>query len=65
MKVKTVMRYAATGSSTIETTIPLEIVKQLELKAGESLEWDLKDGKILVQVALADALLEKEKVKLK
>ena len=51
MKVKTVMRYAATGSSTIETTIPLEIVKQLELKAGESLEWDLKDGKILVQVA--------------
>lgn len=51
MKVKTVMRYAATGSSTIETTIPLSIVKELVLKAGEELEWDLKDGKILVQVA--------------
>ena len=48
----TTLTVAATGKESLRTTVPMSVVKQFRLKAGDKLDWtfDIKDGKMVVVV---------------
>lgn len=43
---------ATTGKESLRTTVPMSVVKQFKLKAGDKLDWsfDVKDGKMILIV---------------
>lgn len=52
MGFKTIISKATTTGDSLRTTIPISIVKQFELKEGNSLDWTLKveNGELIVIV---------------
>jgi len=49
---KTVLTPASKGSETLRTTVPVNIVRQFNLKAKDNLDWSLKveDGKMVIAI---------------
>ena len=47
----------ANASATLRTTVPIALVRMLNLKEGSMLEWDIeiRDGKMVVLVRPAEA----------
>lgn len=43
---------ATTGKESLRTTVPMSVLKQFNLKAGDKLDWnfDVKDGEIILLV---------------
>jgi bifunctional DNA-binding transcriptional regulator/antitoxin component of YhaV-PrlF toxin-antitoxin module len=61
----TTLTKAATKTTSLRTTVPMSVVKQFKLKAGDKLDWtfDIKNGKMVIiveqvieQVRLKDVL---------
>ena len=52
MGKKTVLTPASKGSETLRTTVPVNIVRQFNLKAKDNLDWSLKveDGKMVIAI---------------
>lgn len=50
MRVLTRVRYANSGESTLETSIPIQLVKHMDLKAGDNLEFEW-DNRLNVRVS--------------
>jgi bifunctional DNA-binding transcriptional regulator/antitoxin component of YhaV-PrlF toxin-antitoxin module len=48
----TTLTIATTGKKSLRTTVPMSIVKNFKLKAGDKLDWnfDVKDGKMIIVV---------------
>jgi len=48
----TVLTIATTSSKSLRTTVPIGIVRQLKLREGDKLRWQIKaeDGKLVVVV---------------
>ncbi len=49
-------------SSKFQTTIPKKIREQLSLSVSDTLEWEVKDGRIIVTSAQADFLKYKNSI---
>ena len=43
---------AATGKESLRTTVPMSVVRQFDLKAGDELDWAFvaKDGKMVIMI---------------
>lgn len=52
----TILTKANTKSQSLRTTIPMSITRQLKLKEGGRLRWEIqaKDNKLVVAVSAAD-----------
>jgi len=52
MGEQTSLTSATTKSESLRTTVPMSIVKQFKLKAGDKLDWtfDVKEGKMIIVV---------------
>lgn len=52
MGKKTILTPAKKGSETLRTTVPMDIVRPLNLKAGDKLDWSLtvENGKMVIAV---------------
>ncbi len=52
MGKKTVLTPSSKDGETLRTTVPVNIVRQFNLKAGDKLDWSLKieDGKMNISV---------------
>jgi len=48
----TTLTLATTGKESLRTTVPMSIIKQFKLKAGNKLEWsfEVKEGEIVLRV---------------
>lgn len=51
-RVKTTLTLATTGKESLRTTVPMSIIKQFKLKAGDKLDWnfEVKEGEIVLVV---------------
>lgn len=52
MGEQTTLTLATTGKESLRTTVPISIIKNFKLKAGDKLDWtfDIKDGKMIIVV---------------
>jgi hypothetical protein len=52
MGEQTTLALATTGKESLRTTVPMSIIKNFKLKAGDKLDWnfDVKDGKMIIVV---------------
>jgi len=52
MGEQTTLTIATTGKESLRTTVPMSIIKNFKLKAGDKLDWnfDVKDGKMIIVV---------------
>ncbi len=52
MGEQTTLTLATTGKESLRTTVPMSIIKNFKLKAGDKLDWnfDIKDGKMIILV---------------
>ncbi|HML03872.1 MAG TPA: AbrB family transcriptional regulator [Candidatus Bathyarchaeia archaeon] len=52
MGEQTTLTVATTGKESLRTTVPISIIKNFKLKAGDKLDWnfDVKDGKMIIVV---------------
>jgi bifunctional DNA-binding transcriptional regulator/antitoxin component of YhaV-PrlF toxin-antitoxin module len=52
MGEQTSLTSATTKSESLRTTVPMSIVKQFKLKAGDKMDWtfDVREGKIIIVV---------------
>jgi hypothetical protein len=52
MGEQTTLTVATTGKESLRTTVPMSIVRNFKLKAGDKLDWnfDVKDGKMIIVV---------------
>jgi hypothetical protein len=48
----TTLTVATTGKESLRTTVPMSIVKQFKLKAGDKLDWifEVKNGELVLAV---------------
>ena len=52
MGEQTTLTTATTGKESLRTTVPISIIKNFKLKAGDKLDWafDIKEGKMIIVV---------------
>ena len=52
MGEQTTLTLATTGKESLRTTVPISIIKNFKLKAGDKLDWafDIKEGKMIIVV---------------
>jgi len=52
MGEQTTLTVATTGKESLRTTVPISIIRNFKLKAGDKLDWnfDVKDGKMIIVV---------------